>query len=485
MRTAVFTIASNNYLPHVRVLMESVAHRHPDWQRWLLRVDRPLPQSMEPAGNWQTIDVENLGLPKHREFFFRYDILEMNTAAKPWMFDVLFARGAECVLYLDPDILLTSPLSEVMEELDSGAAGLLTPHLNAPIDDNRRPSEQEILRCGIYNLGFLALRRGEESLRFLHWWQEKLEFGAGIDAAAGTFTDQKWVDAVPSLFSGFRVLAHSGYNVAYWNLMHRPLTYREGSWRAGEAPLRFFHFSGLDPEYPEALSCHQDRFRMRDLGAGQALVREYARRLLAAGYTDYRRLPYAFGFFADGTPIAYWLRQQYRRDLALAEEAGSDPFQNIAAFTEIRGSGLNAFAEGLWGVHREAQERFPDLRSQRIAYLQWLLREVGKSIEAPPCFLVPLRLECQASAAASESPMPSTFASGIWRERIERLHWLASGSAPGFEEAQAYSRVDSLLGFLRMALAALRGQIRRRGWRAGVSLGAKVLGRALNRSEHP
>lgn len=484
MRTAVFTIASNNYLPHVRVLMKSVAQCHPDWERWLLRVDRPLSQGREPAGNWQTIDVESLGLPNHREFLFRYDILEMNTAAKPWMFEALFGRGAERVLYLDPDILLLSPLSEMAEELDSGANGLLTPHLTAPIDDDRRPSEQEILRCGTYNLGFLALRRSGETQRFLNWWQEKLEFGAGIDVAAGTFTDQKWVDAVPRLFSEFRVLSDPGYNVAYWNLMHRPLTHRDGRWQAASVPLRFFHFSGLDPEYPEALSRHQDRFRLRDLGEGETLVREYAQRLLESGYADFRRLPYAFGCFSDGTPIPNVLRRHYRRDRTLAEEAGADPFRNLAAFSTIRSSGLNAFAEALWGVHREAQERFPDLRSQRVAYLQWLLREAEISIEVPPCFLSSLRQQYQASAADSRSLPPSSAPAENWRVRIERLHWLASGSAPGPEEAQTYARVESLPGFVQAAFGALARQIRRRGWRASLALGGKVLGRALRRSGH-
>ena len=64
------------------------------------------------------------------------------------------------------------------------------------------------------------------------------------------FTDQRWVDFVPSFFDHY-ILKDPGYNVAYWNLHGRARdapTAIDISWTA--SPLRFFHFSGFDSGSP-------------------------------------------------------------------------------------------------------------------------------------------------------------------------------------------------------------------------------------------
>lgn len=85
-KTAVFTIISRNYGAFAHTLMESLATVHPEWERHVLLVDRlDDPQSL--GGElFSTTLLEELPLPDLPKFLFRYDIMEMNTAAKPWMF---------------------------------------------------------------------------------------------------------------------------------------------------------------------------------------------------------------------------------------------------------------------------------------------------------------------------------------------------------------------------------------------------------------
>jgi len=121
MQTAVFTVVSANYGACALTLMESLCLTHPDWHRHVLLVD----QVEDPAGFGEglflTTLVEDLLLPKQREFLFRYEIVELNTAVKPYMFAHLRRLGFERVVYIDPDVLVVDRLVDVERLLDEGA----------------------------------------------------------------------------------------------------------------------------------------------------------------------------------------------------------------------------------------------------------------------------------------------------------------------------------------------------------------------------
>ena len=53
--------------------------------------------------------------------------------------------------------------------------------------------------AGLFNLGFICV--GPTALPFLDWWHERLRLDAVVDPANALFTDQRWVDWVPSLFA--------------------------------------------------------------------------------------------------------------------------------------------------------------------------------------------------------------------------------------------------------------------------------------------
>jgi len=329
LRTAVFSIISPNYRHFARVLMESVRQHQPAWDRFVLLV--------APDGNaidqelFETVSIDALPLPNRRQFCFRYSILELNTAVKPWMFEHLFARGYERVVYLDPDIRLYSALSEV-DEAGPETFLILTPHLTGPIAGDDHPSERTILQAGTYNLGFLAVSKGRDTHRFLDWWQEKLEFQCVSDVARGVFVDQKWIDLTPGFFDGVSILRHDGYNVAYWNLGQRTVRGAGSSATVNGQPLRFFHFSGFDPADPSMASKHDFALRVTEVGDARALIADYDAAIRAAGYESFRNARYPFGVFADGTPISDAARIAYRHSPAIQRAAGADPFRHPELF---------------------------------------------------------------------------------------------------------------------------------------------------------
>ncbi len=358
--TAVFTIIAKNYLASARVLMRSLAEQHPEWKRFVILVDFVDGHFDPHSEDFELVLSNDLAIPGSAWFHFKYTVLELSTATKPYAFEYLFKRyGFEHIVYLDPDIKVFSRMIQVAEAL-AAANIVLTPHLTGALDDDRRPMEIDILRAGAYNLGFIAVRRSLETAAFLAWWQQRLYDHCVVDLARGLFVDQRWVDLVPGLFEGVTILRDPGYNVAYWNLSHRGISYSESGYIVNGAPLCFFHFSGYDPDLPDQVSCHQNRHAMRDLPkATQEIILAYRHELLEAGFAQCRKWPYAFGTFANGTVIPD-LGRPIHHEVPELMESIDDPFSE---------SGFQAFVSN-WNapVERGRQHspghlpaRLPDL----------------------------------------------------------------------------------------------------------------------------
>lgn len=332
--TAVVTIVSNNYLHFARTLLQSVARQHPQAQRYCVIVDQDQAPALELADEFQLLTLDEIGLPDGNDFLYQYTVLELNTAVKPWAMQHLLKQGHSHVLYIDPDIRLYRPLTEVFDLLVPGdeqqPAGdiVFTPHLLQPVTDDMRPTELDIRKAGTYNLGFCAVRNTTNVHRYLEWWQAKLRYDCVVAFERGIFVDQSWMDLVPGLFDNVRVLRHPGYNVAYWNMAQRPITQADdGQVLVDGEPLVFFHYSGLNPRSPHNVSKHQNRFTYDNLNpVTKSLFEGYAQATIANGVERYSRMPYGFDRYTDGTKITAAERARFRTDPALKAQCGGHPF---------------------------------------------------------------------------------------------------------------------------------------------------------------
>jgi len=327
-KQAIITIVSNNYLHFARSLMQSVAQHHPHADRYCVIVDTDLSYASELKQEFTAISMSQLKLPFGDEFTFQYTILELNTAVKPWALEHLLDAGYDEVLYIDPDIYLYSPLIEVSELLSAGANIVLTPHLLAPVTDNKKPNELDIRIAGTYNLGFCAIANQATTRAFLRWWQGKLERDCVVDFSRGVFVDQSWIDLVPTLFEKVQILRHPGYNIAYWNLAQRAFTQTaEGGIRVNNERLVFFHFSGLNPSNPHAFSKHQNRFTLETLDKLVAqLALDYCNTVRTNGIEKYRSVPYGYGYFQNGSAIPEAMRRHFRENAAFRNKLKESPF---------------------------------------------------------------------------------------------------------------------------------------------------------------
>ncbi|MBW4046362.1 MAG: glycosyltransferase [Proteobacteria bacterium] len=324
-----FTIVSANYMAYAKTLMASIRENHPDSLRYVFLADETLSELNIEAGLFKLRLGKDLPVPHFEHLAFRYNILEFNTALKPFAISQLMLENpAAPVLYIDPDILLLSPLTEVFSRLSAGAMAVLTPHFTAPLEDGKSPDELAISRVGSFNLGFLATGPQPSRQAFVDWWCRKLEFGAFVDLESGLFTDQKWMDLVPGMFPGVQILRHPGYNLAYWNLPHRPVALaNDGALLAGGEPVAFIHFSGVDVHHPEMFSKHQNRFDITNIGSLRPTYERYVALLQTNGYDDYLKIGYRYGKLRDGTRITQDMREIFRQkfDIGCADPT-QDPF---------------------------------------------------------------------------------------------------------------------------------------------------------------
>lgn len=279
-----FTIVSKNYLHYALTVRNSFLKYNKDYGFIIFILD--MVNDCETLSTYQELNKKGvdircfLAIQKHinvdlNQMLINYDILEMNTAIKPFVIEYLFKENYEKVIYLDPDIYFKNKITKV-ENLLNDFDIILTPHITKEYpDDIYYPNHQSHLKTGIYNLGFLALKNTQNSLGLVHWWQNKLFDKCYADFFEHFYVDQKWMDYAPSIFDKVFIFKDSGYNVAYWNLHERSISIKNNEFYVNNEPLVFYHFSGFNIDNYKEIT-RQNRYKLDDLGAGyQKIFEEY------------------------------------------------------------------------------------------------------------------------------------------------------------------------------------------------------------------
>lgn len=378
------TIVARNYLPAARVLASSYLEHHPD-HRVVIEVVDGAPEG-SPVPGAEVIGPEALGIDEltYRRMATAYTVMELATAVKPFLLREL-RRSSDVVVYLDPDIQVFAPLTGI-GELANTHSIVLTPHNLDPIPrDGKEPDETVIMGTGLFNLGFVAVGPGSEA--FLDFWADRLRQDAIVAPDRQRFTDQRWVDFVPSLFD-HHVVRDRGMNIAYWNAWERPLSRAvDGSPRAGDTAVKFVHFSGYRPERPWLLSAHCAR-DPRVLLSGYPVLRElcdsYRQRLLDAGYGA-NRDGYRFATTPEGVRLTPWMRHAFRDAWIDAERRGAEPPPHpfgpeggapflawLAAPADPRqaAAGLNRLVMQVWARRADLRQAFPEPTGRDAAALR-------------------------------------------------------------------------------------------------------------------
>jgi len=401
MKTAWFTICAKNYLAYALTLYHSLIRHHPDADFTLFLADDP--DGLEGLGSlegfgtsdspypFRIIPVCDLDLPTWRDMSLRYDVMEFATAIKPACFNYQFHhQKAEHAVYLDPDIFVVSPMEKIETAFDDGHELILTPHIQTPYEDNFFPNEQQILKAGIYNLGFAGMKNSSDIQKLLTWWQGKLLAEGHNAIDEGMFVDQKYMELGPNFVSKTHILNDKGYNAAYWNLHERPVNLLGEKWHAGSDPLAFFHFSGVVPEDKSIFSRHQTRFGIDDIADLRALLISYLAALNANNHSVHKKRPYHYNQFGTGETITPIMRKAYARSFApensplvcTATKFSFDTDYFCKLDTEF--STLPTIIAQCWREKPDLQKAFPlSSKEGQQKFIGWFEQEGQKHFSLP------------------------------------------------------------------------------------------------------
>ena len=398
MEPVYFTICSANYLQYARVLHASLRERCPEAGFICFIVDESRGRLDYRDLGFECVEVKDISCDHVFDMAARYTIMEFNTAIKPFCMKwILDNRPEDCVVYLDPDILVVSDLIELKQTLAEGASIVLTPHSLAPLTDGKDPDDLRLMRTGTFNLGFCAIRRSPAAFEFIDWWSNHLLEHCVVDLENGVFVDQKFCDLAPSYFENVHVLRHPGYNVAYWNLLHRKIRRTDGvvSFTANDLPLRFFHFSGVVPGNRDVFSKHQDRFTTRNIGETKILLDNYLKSLsqhASLGPTNLSKLSYAYATLTNGMPFTDKMRKVYRdlnrpaaRDY---EDAFSDDIGRYLTLSpsakQEPGAPITRLMHHIWSDRDDLRAAFPLAgKHGRDGLVAWFLSTAAKESGVP------------------------------------------------------------------------------------------------------
>ena len=321
-----FTTCALNYYPNARLLARS-ASKHLGNVKKILMIADEFPRGIDFGDSdfdevWPISEIEK-DIPNHMAWVYGHTVMELSTAIKGFVLSKLLARSdCESVIFLDPDCEIHSDLSVVYESLESNDI-VLTPHTClAHTRDKWVRFELNQHRVGTFNLGFLGVRNSEEGRHFAAWWWHRLQRHCVIDETRHLFTDQKWVDLVPSYFDNFDVLRQPTLNLARWNSFQRHVSLsNDGKVLVDGNTLDFIHYSGFLKIGAQNLGLYDSASEpwVQEKSVLDELTKSYANRL--AGY---QREPdcakdWALARYSNGRIIAEADRRAYKMDPKLLQ----------------------------------------------------------------------------------------------------------------------------------------------------------------------
>ncbi|MBD0379691.1 glycosyltransferase [Paenibacillus sedimenti] len=314
-----------NYLPKAFVLGNSIKKHIKDAKFVICLVESEMPEEAIQGVNDGYADAVVLG--KHlgidhgfNSFMFKHTIVEASTSVKGFLFKHLFNAYPDenKFLYFDPDTKVYDDITELRDLLDRRPI-VLCPHLLHP---GHIEMEISSIKYGVYNLGFLAVNRSEEAMKFIDWWADRLFHYCYDELSNGLFTDQRWVDLAPTFFD-VELLRHYGYDFGTWALKSVQITKESNLYYINGDPLKLAHFSGYDSGTIDMVQRWWVKGETATLY--KEMVDEYTRELEDCGSKQLSKLKWSYGYYKNGQPVSKEIRISYRNENKLRWEI-DDPY---------------------------------------------------------------------------------------------------------------------------------------------------------------
>ena len=309
----VYTSICMNYLPKALTLGKSIKKNNKNVKFFIVLLEREIPEDW-PDNTENIVDkiilAKDLDFADFDKFIFKHSIVEASTAVKGQALEYLLENYNDKVVYIDPDIKTYKSLDNLDKMLDEKPI-ILTPHLTIPEANEIDIQNNELcaLQHGVYNLGFVAVKKCDEGLKFAKWWNSRLKLYCYDDIPRGIFTDQRWCDLAPAYFD-VMILKDPGYNMAPWNLSTRKISIKNDKIMVNnDYELVFFHYSGFDSGANETVFNYYVPDKKNPI---YSLRNEYIKEMEENGQTEYGKHPWSYNTYFNGELIDKNIRIKYR-----------------------------------------------------------------------------------------------------------------------------------------------------------------------------
>jgi len=309
MKKIVFTIITKNYLWAARALVHQLELHGDDSKLFVCVVDLDDNTDDVTCGSATVISGAKLvDKEKFNYLSFIYSPFELCCVLRPFAHKYFFSEeNADRILFLDSDIYVTSDVWLPFEGFIDQQI-ILSSHMFTPSSlEDSDMLEGNLLKHGVYNGGVLQLNAGENTEKFLDWFENRLfSRGDSFDSS-----DQIWLNLVPVLFEGVTFLTNPGVNVGWWNLHERFISKADdGSFWVNGNPLHSLHLSHWSPKKPTVCSSHYPEIKPSE--EWLELAGQYASLCYNHGFAACMQIPYGFAEFDNGKPIETWMRRHYK-----------------------------------------------------------------------------------------------------------------------------------------------------------------------------
>ena len=270
------TIASSEYEPMVKLLVDSFFKFHPKSRFIVFSGDEYNLKSVHITHNLEVrkLDFDTTSGSKRLSY----------SRAKPSVLRGLMEEGWQSVVFLDPDMLVISSLNEVIDVVVKNSL-TLTPHILNLVEENSIENfDKTLLNVGMFNAGFIGLSQSREALDFLRWWESRAVESGILFQNSGLYFDQRWLDLAPGYVEELCILRDPGVNVAYFNLSNRRIEIENGDYVVNGSKLKLIHFSGFDPGILPSSNIYYPQVLISCFGPLESVFRLYASKLLASGW---------------------------------------------------------------------------------------------------------------------------------------------------------------------------------------------------------
>lgn len=206
----------------------------------ILAMDDQVPQLLAKLGrpDWKILHVPDLSDTELNELERTRPRREFCWTCAPALVHHMITASpeADLVIYVDADLLFFDDPVVLLEELGERGNILIHEHRFSP---DRIDYEQS---SGRFNVGFVAIRVGEEARACIARWRGQVIERCELDPDNGYCGDQGYLNEWPERYPGLRVMRNIGGGVAPWNLNSYCIDGDPAAPRVNGIPMIFFHY---------------------------------------------------------------------------------------------------------------------------------------------------------------------------------------------------------------------------------------------------